>query len=98
MHWSRFDVAFPWIGGLAAVVLLVLLFGTDVLRSGSATSRWRDPVAMSWMATVAYLLHNVEEYAVDLLGLRMRFPMHSARASSSYHFQPAPFLRLSFWL
>ncbi|MDQ7981690.1 HXXEE domain-containing protein [Paraburkholderia sp. SARCC-3016] len=74
MQWSGFDLAFPWIGGLAALVLLVLLFGTDVLRSGSVASRWRDPVWMSWMATVAYLLHNVEEYGVDLLGHSHAFP------------------------
>jgi hypothetical protein len=72
--WSWFDVAFPWIGGVAAVVLLALLFGTNVLRSRPMSSRWRDPVWMSWMATVAYLLHNVEEYGLDLLGNSHAFP------------------------
>lgn len=72
--WSWFDLAFPWIGGAAAVVLLVVLFGTNALRSESRLSRWRDPVWMSWMATVAYLLHNVEEYGMDVLGNAHAFP------------------------
>jgi hypothetical protein len=74
MTWSWFDVAFPWIGGVAAVVLLTLLFGTNLLRSDPMSSRWRDPVWLSWMATVAYLLHNVEEYGLDLLGNSHAFP------------------------
>jgi hypothetical protein len=74
MTWSWFDIAFPWIGGVAGLVLLVLLFGTNLLRSDSISSRWRDPVWLSWMATVAYLLHNVEEYGLDLFGNSHAFP------------------------
>jgi hypothetical protein len=74
MRWTWFDLAFPWIGGVAAGVLLVLLFGTNLLRSEPTLSRWRDPVWLSWMATVVYLLHNVEEYGVDLLGHWHAFP------------------------
>jgi hypothetical protein len=74
MTWSWFDIAFPWIGGVAALVLVVLLFGTNLLRSDSSLSRWHDPVCLSWMATVAYLLHNVEEYGLDLLGKVHAFP------------------------
>jgi len=74
MTWSWFHLAFPWIGGAASVVLLVLLFASDLLRSGPATFRWRDPVWMSWIAAVAYLLHNVEEYGLDLLGHLHAFP------------------------
>jgi hypothetical protein len=74
MTWNWFDVAFPWIGGVAAVVLLALMFGTNLLRSDSISSRWRDPVWMSWMASAAYLLHNVEEYGLDLLGNSHAFP------------------------
>jgi hypothetical protein len=74
MTWSPFQVAFPWIGGAAAIGLLILLFATDLLRSELTVSRWRDPVWMSWMATVAYLLHNVEEYGIDALGHRLAFP------------------------
>jgi hypothetical protein len=67
-------LAFPWIGLVAALVLLVLLFGTDLLRSEPTSSRWRDPVWLSWIAVVAYLLHNVEEYGLDLLGRWHEFP------------------------
>lgn len=74
MGWSWFDLAFPWIGGVAAAVLLVLMFGTNRLRGDTISSRWRDPVWLSWMAVVAYLLHNVEEYGIDLLGTRHAFP------------------------
>jgi hypothetical protein len=74
MRFGWFDLAFPWIGLGAALVLLALLFGSKLLRSDPASSRWRDLVWLSWMAVVAYLLHNVEEYGVDLLGQRHAFP------------------------
>jgi hypothetical protein len=74
MNWSWLDLAFPWIGGVAAAVLLALLFGTNALRSQPSSSPWRDPVWLSWMAAVAYLLHNVEEYGLDLLGRWHAFP------------------------
>jgi len=74
LTWNWFDLAFPWIGGGGAVVLLVLLFGTNVLRSDPTRSRWRDPAWLSWLAAVAYLLHNVEEYGVDLVGAAHAFP------------------------
>jgi hypothetical protein len=72
MNWLY--LAFPWIGLVAALVLLVLLLGTDLLRSEPTSSRWRDPVWLSWMAVVAYLLHNGEEYGLDLLGRWNEFP------------------------
>jgi hypothetical protein len=72
MNWLF--LAFPWIGLVAALVLLALLFGTALLRSERTSSRWRDPVWMSWMAVVAYLLHNGEEYGLDLLGRWNEFP------------------------
>src|SRR5262249_2855182 len=56
------------------VVLLALLFGTQMLRGEPTSSRWRDRVWLSWMAVVVYLLHNVEEYGVDLLGQSHAFP------------------------
>ena len=74
MTWSWLDLAFPWIGAVAAGALLVLLFGTDLLRSEPTSSRWRDSVWLSWLAAVAYLLHNVEEYGRDLLGNWHSFP------------------------
>ena len=74
MKWSWIDIAFPWIGGAAALVLLVLLFGTTLLRSDLGSSRWRDRVWLSWLAMVIYLLHNGEEYGIDLFGQRHAFP------------------------
>jgi len=50
MTWSWFQLAFPWIGGAGAIVLVILLFGTNWLRSDPRSSRWRDPVWLSWVA------------------------------------------------
>jgi hypothetical protein len=72
--WSWIDIAFPWIGGVAAVVLLALLFGTHLLRSEPGASRWHDRVWLSWLAMVIYLIHNVEEYGIDLFGHLHEFP------------------------
>ena len=72
MNWL--NTAFPWIGLAGAVVLLVLLFATNALRSDPGVSRWRDPTWLSWAAAAVYLLHNVEEYGIDLLGQTYAFP------------------------
>jgi hypothetical protein len=74
MTWGWLDSAFPWIGAAAALVLLVLLFGTGLLRSEPTVSRWRDRQWLSWLGVVAYLLHNVEEYGVDITGTAHAFP------------------------
>lgn len=74
MTWSWLDIAFPWIGGAAALVLLLLLFGSRLLQSNPNLPRWHDVVWLSWMADAVYLLHNVEEYGVDLLGKAHAFP------------------------
>jgi hypothetical protein len=31
-------------------------------------SRWRDPVWLGWLAAPLYLLHQVEEYSLSVLG------------------------------
>ena len=72
MNWL--NTAFPWIGLAGAIVLLVLLFATDTLRSDRSVSRWRDLTWLSWAGATAYLLHNVEEYGIDLLGQTYAFP------------------------
>jgi Protein of unknown function with HXXEE motif len=74
MSWSWFDLAFPWIGLAAAVVLVALLFGTQLLRGEPTPSRWHDRTWLSWMAMVAYLIHNAEEYGLDALGRWHSFP------------------------
>ena len=67
-------VLFPWIGGGAAIVFLFLLFGTRLLQSEPSSSRWRDRVWLSWLAVAIYLLHNVEEYGIDVFGRMTQFP------------------------
>lgn len=73
-HWHWFDIAFPWIGGVGAIVLAILLFATDRLRSDPGRSRWHDRVWLSWLGVAVYLLHNVEEYGIDLRGTFHAFP------------------------
>jgi len=67
-------VIFPWMGGGAAIVLLILLFRTRLLQSEPGSSRWHDRVWLSWLAVVIYLLHNVEEYGIDVFGRMTQFP------------------------
>lgn len=67
-------VIFPWIGGGAASVLLVLQFGTRLSQSELGSSRWHDRVWLSWLAVAIYLLHNVEEYGIDVFGRMTQFP------------------------
>jgi hypothetical protein len=63
--WSWFDLAWPWLGLVAAVPLLVVL-----LRA----PRWHDPAWLGWLAVPVYLLHQVEEYGVDATGHTHAFP------------------------
>lgn len=69
------NTAFPWIGLMGAIELFVLLFLTDVLRSNLETSRWCDLTWLSWAGATAYLLHNVEEYGIDVFGQTYAFPI-----------------------
>ena len=74
MPWSWFDLAWPWIGAVAATLLLILLFATPILRSDLTKSRVRDPLWLAWLAVPIYMIHNVEEYGIDALGRRHYFP------------------------
>jgi hypothetical protein len=56
------------------VLLLLLLFATNVLRNDLRISRWRDPVWLSWLAPAAYMIHQFEEYGIDARGIRFAFP------------------------
>ena len=62
---EQFWYAWPWMGLGAAVVMMVLLFCTDLLRSDGG-GRWLDPVWLAWLAVPVYLLHQFEEYACNL--------------------------------
>jgi hypothetical protein len=72
--WTSFDLIWPWIGLGFAIVFLILLFSTDRLRHDPAVSRWHDPVWFSWLAIPIYMIHQFEEYGIDLLGQRHAFP------------------------
>ena len=65
---SRFQYAWPWMGLGAAIVLIIIAFFTDTLRSDKALSRWKDPAVLAWLCSIAYMLHNFEEYGCDLYG------------------------------
>jgi hypothetical protein len=66
--------AWCWVGLGAAIVLLILLFTTNVLRNNLNNSRWKDPVWLAWFVSAGYLLHNAEEYGIDLTGVMYAFP------------------------
>lgn len=71
---SLFMNVWPWIGLGFAVVILIIAFGTDWLRQDKSRSRWRDPAWLAWLGAVAYMLHNVEEYGIDITGTTLAFP------------------------
>ena len=62
---EQFWWAWPWMGLGMAVVMLVLLFGTDLLH-GMDAPRWRDPYWLAWLAMPAYLVHQFEEYPLHI--------------------------------
>lgn len=78
-NWNWFYLNFPWIGGAAAIALLILLSCTNFLRADQSRPRWRDYTWLSWMGLVAYLSHNIEEYGVDLFGRLHQFPKDIVR-------------------
>lgn len=72
IHW--FYLTWNWMGFGASVVLLILLFKTDLLRGNAQISRRHDKYWLAWFSAVSYLFHNVEEYGIDLNGVRYAFP------------------------
>ncbi|MCC8015450.1 MAG: HXXEE domain-containing protein [Eubacterium sp.] len=71
---ALFHTNWPWMGLGMAIVLVILLFFTNLLRSDTSVSRWRDPKWCAWFGTCAYMLHNFEEYGIDLFGNTYEFP------------------------
>ena len=61
-----FWYAWPWVGLGMGIVMLVLLFATDLMRESDAP-RWRDPYWLAWAAMPAYLVHQFEEYALNIV-------------------------------
>lgn len=74
MQHSLFFTIWPWIGLGAAIVLLIIAFATNIFRVDLTRSRWHDPAWLAWLGAIAYMLHNVEEYGIDMLGRTMSFP------------------------
>lgn len=74
MQFSWFDTHWPWLGLAASALLWILLLTTNIFRSDVRVSRWRDPVWLAWLAPAGYMLHNVEEYGVDMMGKFFAFP------------------------
>ena len=72
--WTWFDIIWPWIGLAAAIIILALLFATNILRLNTQVSIWRDSVWLSWLALPIYMIHEFEEYGVDFLGDKHAFP------------------------
>lgn len=66
----------PWLGAVGGLILLCLLFFTRKLQADAKLPRWRDRTWLAWLAVVAYLAHNVEEYGVDMLGRHYEFPVN----------------------
>lgn len=69
-----FDLAWPWIGLGFAAVISVLLFATPLLRGDRTVPRRHDLRWLSFLATVAYMVHNVEEYGIAANGVPHAFP------------------------
>ncbi|MEO8747990.1 MAG: HXXEE domain-containing protein [Rhodanobacter sp.] len=67
------DLDWPWSGAVAAAGLLVLLFGTSLFRTPGVESRWRDPAWLAVLAIPVYMLHQVEEYGIDVQGVSYAF-------------------------
>lgn len=63
---DQFWYTWPWMGLGAAIVMVILLFLTNALRSNKG-ARWLDPVWLAWLAVPIYLLHQFEEYGCNLV-------------------------------
>lgn len=74
MNFTWFDMNWSWIGLGISALLLILLFATNIFRSKLDISRWRDPVWLAWLAPAAYMVHQFEEYGIDMFGKAFAFP------------------------
>jgi hypothetical protein len=72
--WTWFEYNFPWLGLSLAIPVLTLLFFFNRLQANKEISRWKDYSWLSWLGMVAYLIHNVDEYGIDVLGNVHEFP------------------------
>ena len=66
-------VIFPWIGGGASIVLLVLQFGTRLLQSEPGSSRWHDRTGRLSYKALAIIFFNGVFFHIILTGPLMLF-------------------------
>ena len=90
--WAWFERHWCWIGLATAIALLIVLFSTNVLRDRRDVSRWRDPVWLAWLMTVAYMLHNFEEYGIDAKGRAFHFPVTACQTFGFHNVDTCPFV------
>lgn len=62
-----FWLAWPWMGLGGAIVMIVLLFATNVMRSDINIARWCDPVWLAWVLPPLLMIHQFEEYACHVV-------------------------------
>ena len=64
-----FWAAWPWIGLVIAAAILVVLFRG---RDNQNIASW-NAVRLAWLLLPVYMLHQVEEHGIDMLGRRYAF-------------------------
>jgi len=69
-----FDLTWPWIGLCLAVVMIAVLFATNLVRDDVTGSRWRDLRWLSFLAVAVYMVHQVEEHGLAANGVGHAFP------------------------
>ena len=65
MAYDSFEFGWPWMGLGGGIVLLILLFATNLFRSNTE-SRLKDPGWLSWLLVPIYLIHQFEEYTMHI--------------------------------
>lgn len=74
METTWFDMNWVWIGSCLGLVLAFFLFFTNKLRSNLETPRYKDLYWLGWACSLAYFIHNFEEYGIDITGMQYGFP------------------------
>ena len=77
---SLFMLQWSWIGLGAAVVLLLIACSTSLFRGDLTKSRLYDPAWLAWIGAAQYMLHNFEEYGLDMYGRTFSFPQQMTQA------------------
>lgn len=73
METTWFDMNWVWIGSCLGLVLAFFLLFTNKLRSNLETPRYKDLYWLGWACSLAYFIHNFEEYGIDITGMQYGF-------------------------